>query len=142
MEKPNRIKKRGEVDENFVEVYKIVFDQINVMIKQGGLTMTNIDELIKAGMEAVETVSSLHETPLSGTQKAELAKNVIVSVLQHLGEKEVMDKNLSDGLVTAVETLGPVMFKLIVLAFKGKMSLGNGANDKSSTTCCTGCVVV
>jgi len=141
MQSPEELKKvyktRG-ADSEFFEVYENVYDQIHYMIKNGGLDFSNIDELIKSAMEAVDAVSDLKEEKISGTRKAELAKNVIVQVITHLGEEGTMDKDLSKKIVGAINTIGPVMFKLIIMADKGQFNLSNIKQTFSKVTqgCC------
>ena len=141
METPKQLKKKFRTrgaDQEFFDVYEIVYDHIHHMISNGGLDLSSIDELIKESMEAVEAVSKLREEKLTGTRKAELAKSVIVQVLTHLGENGTMDKDLSQKIVSGINTVGPVMFKLIIMADKGQLNLGNIKETVKNVTqgCC------
>lgn len=142
METPTQIKKtfktRGGADSEFFEVYENVYDQIHHMINNGGLDISNIDELIKSAMEAVEAVSEMKDEKLSGTRKAEIVKSVITQVVSHLGEEGTMDPAMAKKIVDGINTIGPVMFKLIVMADKGQLNLGNIKQVISKVTqgCC------
>jgi hypothetical protein len=130
-------------DKAFFAVYQRVYDQINHIVEDGSLDFSNVDVLIKAGMEAVDFVSADRSPALSGTEKAEICKKLIVHVLQDLGEKGKIPKDICDKVVLAVNTLGPVMFKLIIMASKGQFDFAHmfGADG---TGCCAkpGCCTV
>lgn len=125
------------VNKVFFAVYQRVYEKINNTVQDGAFDFNNVDILIKAAMEAVDFISTSQSPPMSGTEKAEIAKKLIVSVLQDLGEKGKIPKDISDKIVLAVNTLGPIMFKLIVMATKGQFSLSHlfGADGKPG--CCS-----
>lgn len=142
MEHPKDLKRNvrsaGGADSEFFEVYENVYDQVHYMIKHGGLDISNLDELVKSAMEAVEAVSDLREEKLTGTRKMELAKSVIVQVIKHLGETGNMDSDLAKNIVAGINMIGPVMFKLIVMADKGQFNLGHVKETlkKATQGCC------
>lgn len=148
-EKKYKKRSRGEGDADegnkvFFAVYKRVYDQINSIVEDGNLDFTNVDILVKAAMEAVDFISSARNPPLSGTEKAEIAKKLIVSVLQNLSEKGKIPRDICDKVVLAINTLGPIMFKLIIMASKGQFNFSHlfGADG---TGCCgakPGCCTV
>src|SRR4051812_17301559 len=102
-------------DKVFFAVYQKLYDQISHIVDDGSLDFNNVDILIKSAMESVDFVSTDRTPPLGGTEKAEIAKKLIVNVLQDLGEKGKIPKDICDKVVLAVNTLGPVMFKLIIM---------------------------
>ena len=131
-------------DKVFFAIYQRVYDQINHLVSDGSLDFSNVDLLIKAGMEAVDYISADRVPAMSGTEKAELCKKLIVSVLQDLGEKGKIPKDICDKIVLAVNTLGPVMFKLIIMASKGQFNFahlfgadGTGCCGPAKPGCCT-----
>ncbi len=124
-------------DKVFFAVYQRVYEQISDIVSDGALDFTNVDILIKAGMEAVEFVAAERTPPMSGTEKAEICKKLIVAVLRDLGERGVIPKDICDKIVLAVNMLGPVMFKLIVMATKGKIGINNMVGGDGPSKCCT-----
>jgi hypothetical protein len=74
---------------------------------------------------------------MSGTEKSEICKKLIVAVLRDLGDRGVIPKDISDKIVLSVNLLGPVMFKLIAMATKGKIGINNiFTNDDGTSKCC------
>jgi len=128
-------------DKVFFAVYQRLYDQINYIVEEGSLDFSNVDVLIKAGMEAVDFVSAARTPVLSGTEKAEICKKLIVSVLRDLSEKGKIPKDICDKVVLAVNTLGPVMFKMIIMASKGQFNFAHlfGAEGAgcSGAGCCS-----
>ena len=129
MEKPNNKKIKDEV---FFNAYTEVYNQINHIVKHNKLDMTNFDELVKAAMEAVE--HSVDLTKTSGTQKAELVKQLISKVLNDLNTKDKLDEQIPDWLPASFDLLAPVIFKLVVSADKGQFNLHNVSDIVETTT--------
>jgi len=124
-------------DKIFFAVYQRIYEQISDIVSDGALDFTNVDILIKAGMEAVEFVAQDRVPPMSGTEKSEICKKLIVAVLRDLGDRGVIPKDISDKIVLSVNLLGPVMFKLIAMATKGKIGINNiFTNDDGTSKCC------
>jgi hypothetical protein len=143
--KETHVRDKTESDEKtgdkvFFAVYQRVYEQISDIVSDGTLDFTNVDILIKAGMEAVEYVAQDRVPPMSGTEKAEICKKLVVSVLRDLGDRKVIPKDISDKIILSVNILGPVMFKLIAMATKGKISINNMFTNADGTSKC--CIVV
>jgi hypothetical protein len=131
-------------DQVFFDVYQRVYDQINHIVADGSLDLGNLDMLIKAGMEAVDFVSASRTPALGGTEKAEIVKKLTVAVLKDLASKGKIPQNICDDIVLGVNLLGPVIFKLVIMASKGQFNLTHlfGADG---TGCCgakSGCCSV
>lgn len=123
-------------DQILYDVYKQLYSQISNLVDGGGIDFSNVDLLIKASMEAVDFVSSTKNPPLDGMAKAEIAKKLIIRVLQDLTSKGKIPKDIGDKVVMAIEVIGPVMFKLIVMATKGQFDLNHLLNiDVTSCGC-------
>ena len=126
-------------DQVLFDVYSRLYDQINHIIADGNIDFSNLDLLIKASMEAVDFVSSQKTPPLDGTAKSELAKKLIVKVIQDLTDKEKIPKDIGDKIVLGINLLGPVIFKLVIMASKGQFNLQHlfGAEG-----CKPGCCII
>lgn len=124
-------------DRIFDELYDQVYTQIEHLANRGSLNLSTIDELIKIAMETVEFISS-NRSKLSGTQKSEMAKNVIVDIIQDLADRKKLNKDTAKQIIAAMEIMGPTMFKLIVMAYKGALDLGTRVTAKVKTKC--GCM--
>jgi hypothetical protein len=129
----------NEADRIFDELYEQVYTQIEFLTKRGALNIGTIDELIKIAMETVEFISS-NRSKLSGTQKSEMARNVIIDILRDLAKKKKIDKQTADDIIAAINLIGPAVFKLIILAYKGAIQLGTHVKNKVKKGCATGCM--
>ena len=105
-------------DDLIMVIYDQIYNHIAYIIRNGQLDLSNLDELIKAAMETVEYLGQ--SKSLSGTQKAEIARQVIIEVIEDLQEKGKIEKKIADGIIQAIQVMGPVMFKLIIMADKGQ----------------------
>lgn len=129
---------RAVDDDVFTDVYKQVSNQIKALIVHGNLDVTNIDELFKDVMEAVEAIQNHHV--ISGTQKAAMAKGLLLQVLKDVYDDGKIDKGLYETAVALVETFGPVIFKLVSLASKGLIHINDMIGDAiENSACCQKC---
>lgn len=116
------------------EAYDQVYAQIENLVRHGSLDLGNVDDLIKSAMEVVEFLST--NINMTGTQKAEIAKGVIVRVIDDLKKKKKIEKELADGIIQGINLIGPVVFKLIIMADKGKFSFLHPKNKKGKKGGC------
>lgn len=110
-------------DQVLFEVYTRLYDQISHIVDDGSIDFSNLDLLVKSAMEAVDFVSSQKQPPIDGTAKCEIAKKLIVKVIQDLTTKGKIPKNIGDDIVIGVNLMGPVIFKLVIMASKGQFNL-------------------
>ncbi len=116
-----------QVDDIFTVIYDKVYGQIEYLVRNKSLDFSNVDDLFRATMEAVDYVSN-EGRYLSGTQKGAIAKQVIISILEDLIKDKKLEKELGRNIILAVDFLGPAVFKLITLASKGMINLIHGSS--------------
>lgn len=108
--------------DNSDAVLKLVQDL--VLKKLGSLlgkkiTIDTVKAVIKTAMESVDEISASLKTALSGQRKEQIVSDVIKIILNQAAERNLLSADLRDKLVSALDTLGPVVFQLIVAADKG-----------------------
>lgn len=113
-------------DDLFVAIYDRVYGQIDYLVRNKSLDLSNVDELIKVTMETIDFISSEGKY-LSGTQKGEIAKQVVIAIIKDLIKKKKIDSALGNNILLAVDFLGPAIFKLVALASKGMINLIHGS---------------
>lgn len=127
-------------DDIFVAVYNQVYNQIEFIAKKKALDVSNLDEVIKVTMEAIDFLSNDVKT-LSGTQKSEIARQVIVAILKDLIKRKKLKEEVGQGIIAGVQLLGPTIFKLVALASKGMINLIHGnspqPNGVAKPKCCS-----
>lgn len=119
-----------------------VFQQILALVqtKLGDVLHRRVDlkkvaDIVKSVMEKIDEISSALKQPLSGERKAQLAADLIKRILNDAAAAGYLDGALRDKLVSALDSLGPVMFQLIVSASKGDFDLAHIKEDAKACKC-------
>ena len=133
--------KEGPYDVVFNKVYDAVYNQVLDLVDDGKPDMGTVMELIKVSMEVIESIGSMQETPLSGYEKSQLAKNVIKHIIEDLAKKNLIDKDLSSMFLAGVDLFAPIIFKLVIDATLGHINVNQNQNqnqnpNNTTTGCC------
>ena len=127
-------------DDVFVDIYNLVYKEIDSLVTRGTLDFSNLDELYKIAMETVEFISQ--SKTMSGTRKSEIAKQVIIRVLEDLRDKGKIPEDVADPIIASVDMFAGTVFKMIIAVSKGKWNVQNTAGGDPQPGCCGCCTII
>lgn len=119
----------------FADLFDKVVATVDGFLSGGALDLSNIDEVIKETMEAVELYGRAQQW--SGTKKANIAKAIVLHVIDTIEARGKIDARTGDNLKVAATLMLPVIFKLVVLAADGKIAVAK-LIDEAKAKCCPG----
>ena len=124
----------SQADKVFTDLYTILYREIEGTIKRGALKIDNLDEVFRITMELVEWHST-YKGKLSGTQKSEIGRQLIVKIIKDLVKRKKVDPSVGRDAVAAINLLAPVIFKIACLAQKGGIAIGEFVKRKTAKCC-------
>jgi hypothetical protein len=125
------------VDTIFQQVQDLVAKKLSSVLGKK-FDLTTVAAVVKVSMESVDEISSGLKNVLSGARKEQIVSDLVKSLLNRAVDQNLLEAALRDKLVAALDTLGPVMFQLIVQASKGDFDLQHLEDDVKGACSCFG----
>lgn len=116
------------------QIYTVAKNKLPFLTQVGPIDITHITQIVQQAMTAADSVSATMRTYLTGATKQDFVIQVIKFILQELVTSGRLSSDLQTRVNAAIDTLGPVMFPLIVSASKGQLDLVH--LEAAAASCC------